>query len=65
MNIKGRIERIARGVAPESPPCALCALIAKAAARVYGAGFEPPAHTAEACASLRANLAKAYGGETS
>jgi hypothetical protein len=65
VNIKGRLER-AEGAAgivgPVGVPCALCALMLKGARRVYGEDFAPPVHTPAACAELRRNLLKVYGG---
>lgn len=65
MNIKGRIAKAegAAGLADrDGAPCKLCALWARVLSRIYGEKFAPLAHTPAACASLRRNLLKAYGG---
>jgi hypothetical protein len=65
MNIKGRLEKAEVGagiVGPFGVSCALCALMLRGARRVYGEDFAPPVHTTAACAELRRNLLKVYGG---
>jgi hypothetical protein len=65
VNVRGKIERLERAV-PVLPAggeaCALCALLSRGFARVYGAGREPLTLGSEACEQTHRNLLKVYGG---